>query len=198
MAYSNPKKLKTFEENEQQKRQHSDSEPDMTFTQDEIDEIQAQQAKYREEQIAQKQKLKFLPRFFQIFGNSEQGKPITTLSPFFIQKAIYGLVGTVPSIKKTYRKDKAPYLLVEVANDIQSKNMMKVTELAGVPVEILEDQRLNESKGVIRTKELDDIEKDNILEELRDAREQGPRPASRTMSGFTLIANALNPTPHPI
>ena len=101
MANSNPKKQKTFTETEKQKRQHSDSDPDMTFDPDEIIEIEKQHTKFREEQIKQKQNQKFLPRFFQIFGTTEHDKPITTLSPFYIQKAIYGLIGTVTSMQMT-------------------------------------------------------------------------------------------------
>ena len=113
------KKQKTF--TEQQKRHHdSDSEPDMTFSQEEINEVQAQHQKFREDKIKQKLNQKFWPKFFQIYTPNESEKPITALSPFFIQKAIHGLVGTVSSIKKIFRKDQTPYLLVEVVTDQQS------------------------------------------------------------------------------
>ena len=93
--------------------------------------------------------------------------PITKLSPFAIEKAMRGLIGTVQSVKKIFRKDKIPELLVEVLTDAQSRNMFKVTHLANVPVVVLEDSRLNQSKGVIRTKELDDVDEDEILEDLK-------------------------------
>ena len=161
------KKIKTSEEieNEQQKRQHSDSDPDMIFDQEELDEIKAQHTKFREQQISKKQNNKYWPKFFQIFTNDD--KPITTLSPFFLQKAIYGLVGTVKKIQKIFRKEQVPYLLVEVSTHQQSLNIMNVTQLAEVPVVVLEDSKLNSSKGVIRTKELDDMEEEDILEELK-------------------------------
>ena len=139
----------------------------MMFNEDEINEIVAQQTKFREKQIEKSLNQKFWPKYFQIFGNTQLGKPITALSPFTIQKALYGQVGTVPSIKKIFRKDKVPYLLVEVANEKQSHNTLKTTQLAEVSVTILEDSKLNESKGVLRTKELDDMEEEDILEELK-------------------------------
>ena len=160
------KKLKTFEdkEREQQKRHHSDSEPDMPFDEDEIEEIKEQHREHLEKMLNTPRK--FWPRFFTIHTNPPM-PPITKLSPFAIEKAMRGLIGTVQSVKKIFRKDKIPELLVEVLTDAQSRNMFKVTHLANVPVVVLEDSRLNQSKGVIRTKELDDVDEDEILEDLK-------------------------------
>ena len=165
---SNSKKSKTdpdIENNKRPRDSDSDSELlDNFFSKDEIEEVNAQHRQHLEE-LANAPR-KFWPRFFNIIADPS-GPPITKLSPFAIEKAIRGLVGTVQSVKKLFRKDAPSMLLVEVSSDAQSKNMMQVNQLANVPVLVREDSRLNQSKGVLRTRELDDMDEDDILEALK-------------------------------
>ena len=165
---SNSKKSKTdpdIENNKRPRDSDSDSELlDNFFSKDEIEEVNAQHRQHLEE-LANAPR-KFWPRFFNIIADPS-GPPITKLSPFAIEKAIRGLVGTVQSVKKLFRKDAPSMLLVEVSSDAQSKNMMQVNQLANVPVLVREDSRLNQCKGVLRTRELDDMDEDDILEALK-------------------------------
>ena len=54
------------------------------------------------------------------------------INPFALSKAIQGVAGTVKSVKKL----RSGSLLIECANESQSKNLLKTTSLATVPVQI--------------------------------------------------------------
>ncbi len=106
----------------------------------------------------------YLPRFILIQAQDLE-QPITKLSPFVIQKAVAGVVGTVKSVRKMYRP--YLYLLMEVFSDSQSKIATGLKQLGNVSALASDDTPLNRSKGVIRTRELDDIDEDEIVDELR-------------------------------
>ena len=78
----------------------------------------------------------------------ENEKPVTKLSPFVIEKAIKGIVGEVPSIKKM----KNETLLVECKAKKQSMVLQSVLKFGGIKVIGTPSFRLNRSKGVIRDK----------------------------------------------
>ena len=100
-------------------------------------------------------------KFYEILAKDE-ANPINKLSPFAIEKAILGMVGSVKSIKKLRKGS----LLVEVASFTQSKNIAKIDRLANVPVLVSPHKSLNSSKGVIRTRELDGMSEADILSSL--------------------------------
>lgn len=85
------------------------------------------------------------------------------VSPFVIQKSMYGLIGETKNIKKI--KDG---LLVETKSDAQTKRLMKVTRFADHAVTVLPHTTLNTSRGVIFCKDLLNCKEDEIKEELKE------------------------------
>ena len=90
-------------------------------------------------------------------------KPVTSLSPFVIEKQIESMIGTAKSVKKL----KNSTLLVETTRKSQTENLKKHTSFFGVPVEVTEHKSLNSSKGIIRNPILRAETEENILEYLK-------------------------------
>ena len=90
-------------------------------------------------------------------------KPITSLSPFVIEKEIEATIGTAKSVKMCKNKT----LLVETSRKTQTENLKKKTTFFGVPVEVTEHKTLNSSKGIIRERILRTETEENILEYLK-------------------------------
>jgi len=86
------------------------------------------------------------------------------LSPFALEKAIQGSLGTVTQVKKLRNGT----LFIEVARQAQSTNIRNFTTLAGIPVRVSEHRTLNYSKGVIYSPELASMEMAELLSELKD------------------------------
>jgi len=101
------------------------------------------------------------PTFFIL--EALDGSSLARLSPFAIEKAIQGSLGTVNQVKKL-RNGK---LLVEISRPSQATNIRKITNLASIPVSISEHRSLNSCKGTIRSFELAAISPAELQEELR-------------------------------
>ena len=99
-------------------------------------------------------------QFFELTSTDDQ-LLITKLSPFAIDKAIRGMVGIVKAIKKIRKPPGS--LLIEVATQTQSQNITKIKQLANIPVTVKAHKTFNSSKGVIKTRELDDLTEEEIL-----------------------------------
>ena len=89
------------------------------------------------------------PRFF-VIQSTDESKPVSELSPFIIEKQIFSILGTPKSVKKT----KDGNLLIEVFSKQQSENLLKHKSFFGKPVHIYAHSSLNQSKGIIRCKDL--------------------------------------------
>ena len=100
---------------------------------------------------------------FLIIESKNKEKPVTSLSPFVIEKQIEATIGTAKSVKMLKNKT----LLVETTRKTQTENLKKMTTFFGVPVEVTEHTTLNSSKGIIRNKILKTETEDNILEYLK-------------------------------
>ena len=98
-----------------------------------------------------------------IIESKNKEKPVTSLSPFVIEKQIESMIGTAKSVKKL----KNGTLLVETTRKTQTENLKKQTSFFGVPVEVTEHQSLNSSKGIIRNPILRAETEENILEYLK-------------------------------
>ena len=81
---------------------------------------------------------------------SEEQKPITSLSPFIIEKQIEALIGTPNTVKKL----KNHTLLVETTRKSQNENLLKVTKFYNLQVTVTEHKTLNTSKGILRDRTL--------------------------------------------
>ena len=98
-----------------------------------------------------------------IIKTKSSEKPITSLSPFVIEKQIESTIATAKSVKKL--KDHT--LLVETTRKGQTDNLKKMDTFFGVPVEVTEHKSLNSSKKLIRNKILKEESEENILDYLR-------------------------------
>ena len=116
------------------------------------------------------------PRFI-ILTSANSEKPIGKLSPFAIHKGILGIAGVVKDVKKLRSGD----ILVECAKKAHAENLLRATALAGVGMKASPHWSLNSSKGVIRTRDLGDMDEEEIASELRD---QGVK---RMVTSSTLI-----------
>ena len=98
-----------------------------------------------------------------IIESKNKEKPVTSLSPFVIEKQSESMIGTAKSVKKL----KNGTLLVETTRKTQTENLKKQTSFFGVPVEVTEHKSLNSSKGIIRNPILRSETEENILEYLK-------------------------------
>ena len=93
-----------------------------------------------------------------------QKKPITSLSPFVIEKQIESTIGTLKSVRKL----KNQTLLVETSRKTQTENLLKMKTFFNLPVTVSEHHTLNSSKGIIRDRALKGETEENIKEYLKD------------------------------
>lgn len=99
---------------------------------------------------------------FILLESLQSDMPLSKLSPFAIQKGISGIAGTVKDCKKL----RSGQILVECSKKVQAENLLRANMLAGVAMKTFHHPTLNHSKGVIRTRELEDMEETEITTEL--------------------------------
>ena len=102
----------------------------------------------------------FFPRFLMMTSGDDE-KSLSRLSTFAIQKGIQGLVGEPKTIKRLRSGD----LLIEVDRETHSTKLLAITELAQVPVKVSPHRTLNTPKGVLRTPELKNTNKESLTHE---------------------------------
>ena len=100
------------------------------------------------------------PRFITIESKSS---PITSLSPFIIEKVISSNI-TPKSVKKFFLNDT---LLVEVEKRKHEDFLLKMTMFINITVKTYPHKSLNTSKGVVRSKELSLCTLEEIKKELK-------------------------------
>ena len=101
---------------------------------------------------------------FLVVKSDDSEKPITSLSPFVIEKQIESTIGTPKSVKKL----KNQTLLVETSRKTQTENLLKMKTFFNLPVTVSEHHTLNSSKGIIRNRDLKGESEENIKEYLKD------------------------------
>ena len=101
---------------------------------------------------------------FLVVKSTDSEKPITSLSPFVIEKQIEATIGTPKSVKKL----KNQTLLIETQRKTQTENLLKMTTFFNLPVTVSEHHTLNTSKGIIRDRALKGESEENIKEYLKD------------------------------
>ena len=101
---------------------------------------------------------------FLIMESKNPEKPITSLSPFVIEKQIEALIGTPKSVKKMRNQT----LLIETTRKIQTEQLLKCKTFFNLSVEVSEHKTLNSSKGIIRDKALKGESEENIKDYLQD------------------------------
>ena len=135
------------------------------------------------------------PRFI-IIESQDSNKPVAKLSPFAVQKGIEGIAGTVKDVKQL----RSGSILVECAKKAHAVNLQSATTLAGIPITASPHRTLNTSKGVIRTKALDDIDEEEIAQELKSQSVQSVKRITIKKDGNiiktgTYIITFCKPTP---
>ena len=95
---------------------------------------------------------------FLVVKSTDSEKPITSLSPFVIEKQIEATIGTPKSVKKL----KNQTLLIETQRKTQTENLLKMTTFFNLPVTVSEHHTLNTSKGIIRDRALKGESEENI------------------------------------
>ena len=101
---------------------------------------------------------------FLVVKSNDSEKPITSLSPFVIEKQIESTIGTPKSVKKL----KNQTLLVETSRKTQTENLLKMKTFFNLPVTVSEHHTLNSCKGIIRDRALKGETEENIKEYLKD------------------------------
>src|SRR5215469_1219909 len=94
----------------------------------------------------------------------EPNRNICEMSPFLIEKAIKGTVGTV----KNVRKLRSGLLLVEVASEAQARTIMNVKQLHDMQIKVSPHRSLNSCTGVITSTELSKLKEEEIKAELEE------------------------------
>ena len=100
---------------------------------------------------------------FLVIQSQDGSNPVTSLSPFVIEKQIESLIGTPKSVKKLKNKT----LLVETNRKSQTENLLKVTSFFNLTVSVSQHNSLNSSKGIIRDRMLKGESEHSIVEYLR-------------------------------
>ncbi|GBN65729.1 hypothetical protein AVEN_204634-1, partial [Araneus ventricosus] len=100
--------------------------------------------------------------FFIIKRITEKDESFSSVSPFLVEKAITGSVGTVTSTKLMRSGD----LLVEVASRKQAQQILKLNSLSTIPISVQPHITLNSSKGVITCGRLLNLSNEEITQEL--------------------------------
>ena len=92
----------------------------------------------------EKSKAPIWPRFI-VIESAIKDKPLK-INPFLLSKTIQSIAGNVKSLKKLHSGS----LLIECANEHQSKNLLKTQSLASIPVQVSPHRSLNYCKAILR------------------------------------------------
>lgn len=103
------------------------------------------------------------PRFI-VLTSKDVEQPLSKLSPFIIEKAITGLAGSPKSVKKL----RSGQLLIECDKRAHSNNLLRSQQMAGINIESKPHVFLNSSKGIIKSKDLEQCSEKELVEELKN------------------------------
>ena len=101
----------------------------------------------------------YVPRFL-IIHSEVEGKDISLLSPFLIEKAIMSIAGEPKSIKNLRSGD----LLIQCTKQPHETNLLKMKTFCGLKCTVTPHQSLNTSKGIVRCPALSKQSCEHILE----------------------------------
>ncbi|GBN15210.1 hypothetical protein AVEN_23020-1 [Araneus ventricosus] len=92
----------------------------------------------------------YFDKFFILKRKSSSNEKFHSVSPFLVEKTISGYLGEIPSVRKLRSGD----LLVEISSQMQAQIIIKLNNLASIPVTVAPHASLNFSKGVVSCGEL--------------------------------------------
>lgn len=102
------------------------------------------------------------PRFL-VMQDQDGSGSLLKLSPFAIAKGIKGLAGEPKMIKKISQG-----LLLEVSKRSHSDSLLRSSMIANLPIKVTTHHTLNSCKGVIRCRDLADLQEQEIAQEMAD------------------------------
>lgn len=102
------------------------------------------------------------PRYL-VMHSTEENHTLLKLSAFAIHKAIIGIAGKNEEIKRLRNGD----ILIKVTKKQYCTNLLSVTRLVDVPVQVTPHRSLNSVKGIIRHFEVKLATEEEIVSELR-------------------------------
>lgn len=103
-----------------------------------------------------------LPKIL-IVHSEDDKRPLASVSPFLVSKALSGIAGTIPNVKKMKSGD----LLVTTSTENQSRLLLKAKALADIPITVSPHPTLNFSRGVIYCTDLINLTEEEILDGLK-------------------------------
>ena len=103
-------------------------------------------------------------QYFIILESRDASRPLASVSPFIIDKAVKGMIGTVNNIKKM----KNCGLLIECATKRQVDRKEEYKMLCGIDIKSMAHPTLNSSRGVIRCRDLANLTETEIANEMED------------------------------
>jgi len=101
------------------------------------------------------------PRFL-VMESQNSDQLLSKLSPFIVEKAMKG-ISDVVNVKKL----RSGALLIEVSRPAQASNLLKQTTFAMIPVKVTPHRTMNTCKGVIRDRDLADMDTTELVDELK-------------------------------
>ena len=99
---------------------------------------------------------------FLVIKSQDGSDPVTSVSPYIIEKQIEPLIGTPKSVKKLKNKT----LLVETNRKSQTENLLIIKSFFNLKINVSEHSSLNSSKGIICDRMLNGEPEDSIVEYL--------------------------------
>ena len=100
-------------------------------------------------------------KFLVIEPNDEE-KTLNKLTPFEIEREIDSNVGRVVSVMKL----RSGALLTEVHSEQQASDLLKLDTFASCPIKTSTHRTMNSCKGVVKSQELSETSRDELLENL--------------------------------
>lgn len=125
------------------------------------------------------------PRFL-VMESTSQENSLSRLSPFVIEKAMKGICDAV-NVKKL----RSGSLLIEVSRPAQATNLLKQTSFASVPVKVSPHRTMNSCKGVIRDRDLADMDREELINELKTVGVTDARNITQTRNGMKIKTAAV-------
>ena len=139
------------------------------------------------------------PRYI-VLSPENEAEPLTKLSPFAVEKHIYGKFGTVHKVTKM----RSGSLLIEATRPKQARIILDTTSFMDIEVKATPHRSLNTSKGVIRDhgRDLFDMSENDIVLELKDQGVEGVsrfilKKDGKEIKTNTLFITFATPTPPP-
>ncbi|GBN27440.1 hypothetical protein AVEN_131177-1 [Araneus ventricosus] len=125
----------------------------------------------------------YFDRFFIFNRKSSTNETFHSVSPFLVEKAISGYLGGIPSVRKLRSGD----LLMEVSSQKHAQIIIKLNNLAAIPVTATPHASFNFSKGIVPCGELLNTSIVEIAEKLKSQGVTHVRLISMRKGGNSLI-----------